>query len=542
MTRLQKGLLFSLASVLGILITVLVLEVAQPGGYRGLRGLFGSEDVSGPTVVDTPETSLPPLVIATPPPSLPGEVHMPREDAEAESSSPEIPDLVGVVQNESAANIFADSGDVIRFGNFDWRVLERQGSLALVISDDVILWMPYHDSLGEVTWATSSVRNELNTTFFESFHPNDRGRIIGTPVTTSSNPWFGTSGGEATMDKIFLLSIEETVRFFGDSGKLGSKTPPQDWQDPSAWYIDDEFNSNRLSGGVMWWLRSPGFISQRVAAVSTTGLLSVRGDLNPTLPAGVRPAMWVDLGTHVADPSPPVLPTPPDGTLPTPALPLPPDAGILRVGDVIIFGGFEFVVLDVQEREALILSKNIILYNHYHSRREDATWRESTIRDFLNNRFLLENFIQSEINRIVWSNFEKNEIENLDNLWFGTSGGEDGYDLVFLLCIQQVLRYFGDSGFVEAGINPAARNAVWPQFGAYLWGVHDQFSGSIHDDVLNRRMATDRQGDTGRWWLRNPGFYPTDAVFVDADGSLNINGTAVWFQDIGIRPAMWIRF
>ena len=573
MTKLQKGLLISLASLLGILITVLALEVVQPGGYQGLRGLFGTEDVSDSMAVENSETPELPSVTPSPPPSeaavveipdqptvLPDEEPMPREDPDVDEPPHYFPKIADISQAESAAQIFANTGGVIRFGDFDWRVLDRQGSLGLVISEHVILWLPYHDEPEEVTWATSSVRQELNWYFFQSFHPNDRERIVETPITTANNPWFGTSGGETTVDRIFLLSIEETVHFFGDSGMLGSRTVPQDWRDINAWHVDDRYNINRQASSVgqtnvMWWLRSPGFYLTRVAAVSTIGLISVRGDMSPTVPAGVRPAMWVDFGVVAPDPASPVLPMPPIAILPTPtppiaslptptppALPLPPDAGILRVGGEITFGGFEFVVLEVRGREALIITNNIIMLRPYHNPAQGVTWQESTIRAYLNNEFLLTNFSQAEVNRMLWSNFARNEVNTNDNPWFGTSGGRDGYDLVFLLCIEQVLRYFGDSGFVEAGINPAARNAVWPNFGAHLWGVHDAYSGNIHADVLNRRMAVDLNNNPRRWWLRNPGFYPTDAVFVDADGTLNINGTTVSFHDIGVRPAMWITF
>ena len=561
MTRLQKGLLFSLAGVLCILVTVLALEVLQPGGYQGLRGLFGAADV--PVELNKPEIPTPPSAATpspppseaaaaatpAPAPSLPGEEIMEREIPGAESILPHTPPLVGITQAESAAQILAGIDDVFRFGNFDWRVLERQGALALVISEHAILWLPYHDDPEEVTWATSSIRRELNTAFFESFHQNDRRRILETTVPAASNPWFGVSGGASTVDRIFLLSIEEAVRHFGDSGMLGSRTAPQDWQDRNAWHVDDQYNINRQASSVgqtnvMWWLRSPGFYLTRVAAVSPTGLISVRGDMSPTTPAGVRPAMWVHLGADAPAPSPPALPAPPIAAMPTPTppiLPPRPDAGILRIGDEITFGCHNFVVLDVRERSALILTKNIVMIRPFHNPVEEVTWHESNIRYFLNNEFL-HTFTQSEVNRILWTNFERNEIENLDNPWFGTSGGRDDFDLVFLLCIEQVLRYFGDSGFVEAGKNPSARNAIWPNFGAFIWGVHDVYSGNIHNHVLNRRMAADLNNNPRRWWLRNPGFYTTDTVFVDADGTLNINGTVVSNTNIGVRPAMWITF
>ena len=136
MTRLQKSLVFSLAGVLCLLVTILVLEVVQPGGYQGLRGLFDTAEVAVP--IETPEITAPPQATPTPtpPPSLPDEEYMPREDIDG--LPPYLPPFVGVTQAESAAQIFANTGDVIRFGNFDWRVLERQGTIALVISENIV--------------------------------------------------------------------------------------------------------------------------------------------------------------------------------------------------------------------------------------------------------------------------------------------------------------------------------------------------------------------------------------------------------------------
>ena len=556
MTRLQKVSVISLGSILFILTAILVLEVVQPGGYQGLRGLFGQAEVELEVVdgiletsTPSPETTDPPAEADAPPPSLPGEEMMEREYPEAENPPHFMPPLLGITQSESAPQIFANTGDVFRFGDFNWRVLDRQGEIALIISEHAILWLPYHDDQGQVTWETSSIREELNTAFFESFHQNDRQRILESPVPATHNPWFGTSGGQATIDRIFLLSIEETVRYFGDSGQLGSRAAPQDWQDENAWYIDDEFNTWRQTSSVgqtnvMWWLRSPGFNLNRVAAVSPIGLISVRGDISPTVSAGVRPVMRVHLGAGAPAVSPPVLPTPPIAALPAPSppiLPPHPDEGILRVGDIITFGGYDFVVLDVRGRDALILMESIVMFRPYHFPTEEVTWQESTIRDFLNTEFLFA-FRQDEVDRILWANFIRNEIETLDNPWFGTSGGRDDHDLVFLLCIEQVLRYFGDSGFVEAGINPAARTAVWPSVGAHIWGIHDSYSGNIHNNVLERRMALDLNGHPQGWWLRNPGFYTSDAVFVESTGALNINGAEVTAHNIGIRPAMWITF
>ncbi|MCL2079129.1 MAG: DUF6273 domain-containing protein [Oscillospiraceae bacterium] len=60
----------------------------------------------------------------------------------------------------------------------------------------------------------------MNGEFYNSFSANDRERISETRVATPDNSWYDTSGGEIVGNKIFLLSIEEVARYFGDSGAL----------------------------------------------------------------------------------------------------------------------------------------------------------------------------------------------------------------------------------------------------------------------------------------------------------------------------------
>ena len=128
--------------------------------------------------------------------------------------------------------------DTIYFGSYmfdagdnpdkiEWKVLELQGNKALVISTDCIDAVPYQNrkylgnSLYDVseacTWETSDIRKWLNGTEntallgYEGYHYSDfygkafteqeRSMILDTQVTNSL--------GNATTDKIFLLSVEE---------------------------------------------------------------------------------------------------------------------------------------------------------------------------------------------------------------------------------------------------------------------------------------------------------------------------------------------
>jgi hypothetical protein len=117
--------------------------------------------------------------------------------------------------------------------------------------------------------------------------------ILPTTNINVNNQWFGTDGGRDTTDKIFLLSIEEVVRCFGDSGQTKNKNPN------SEWYISDTFNKERVAayGGKAWWwwLRSPGYLGNCAAHVGTGGRLSVYGSSVIRDVGGVRPALWLNL-------------------------------------------------------------------------------------------------------------------------------------------------------------------------------------------------------------------------------------------------------
>jgi hypothetical protein len=147
-----------------------------------------------------------------------------------------------------------------------------------------------------------SVRQYLNGEFLNSFSAVDKARIALVTNTNPNNPWFGTAGGEDTDDYIFLLSLDEVVRYFGDSGQLANGNPNSDF------WINDQFNDARIAfctdtaccnasstWGHWWWLRSPGIYSYRAACVDNYGYVYVDGFFVDFYIGGVRPALWLEM-------------------------------------------------------------------------------------------------------------------------------------------------------------------------------------------------------------------------------------------------------
>lgn len=193
--------------------------------------------------------------------------------------------------NEYAQEPFAYSdaqiGDIIQFGGCDWLVLDVQGTAALILSDALVERRAYNTALADVTWETCDLRTYLNGEFYNSFSTNDKSRIVETNVINSDNPWYGTSGGNDTNDKIFVLSLDEVIQYFGDSGEIQNKS--------DNGFLFDEYNETRKAYLEVCWLRSPGGLASLATIVDTKGSIGVVGIEVYGPNGGVRPAMWINL-------------------------------------------------------------------------------------------------------------------------------------------------------------------------------------------------------------------------------------------------------
>ena len=186
-------------------------------------------------------------------------------------------------------------GDIIHFGGHNWRVLDVQDGRALIISENIIERRAYHAWDERITWEHSTLRHYLNNEFLNSFNATDRARITETRVINNNNPWFGTNGGNDTTDRIFLLSLEEVVRYFGNSGRLANQNHPNN----ENWGFHDQYNTARVArerngNDWFWWLRSPSYSGNTAAIVGSSGSVGVGGGVDLGI-GGVRPALWLNL-------------------------------------------------------------------------------------------------------------------------------------------------------------------------------------------------------------------------------------------------------
>jgi len=184
-------------------------------------------------------------------------------------------------------------------------VLDVQGDKALLLTKDIIeKECPYNWPPADVTWETCSMRKYLNTEFLKKFSDEDRKRIVLTKNTNSGNLWHGTPGGNDTDDKVFLLSIEEDDRYFGNSEDyLNKKRSSHDvvtethfLAENGGFLINAYDNARKCGDYYSWWLRSPGKNKSSAAYVEGEGKISVGGTLvNIGGGVKVRPALWLKL-------------------------------------------------------------------------------------------------------------------------------------------------------------------------------------------------------------------------------------------------------
>jgi|GEM_PF-1191057 len=191
--------------------------------------------------------------------------------------------------------VSAEVGDIIKFGGYDWLVLDKQSDKALIISENVLEKREYNEEYKSViTWETCTLRAYLNGDFYNSFSESDKKKIIKTKNKNPDNQWYNTDGGNDTEDYIFLLSLDEVVKYFGDSGQLKNRPSKESYS------IDDQYNEKRIAyfngENDWWWLRSPDGYGNNAAFVRSGGTVDVSGHFviygNYD---GVRPALWLKI-------------------------------------------------------------------------------------------------------------------------------------------------------------------------------------------------------------------------------------------------------
>lgn len=209
------------------------------------------------------------------------------------------------VQNDNSQSeqSSVEVGDIYTFGAYQqdndtkepikWLVLAKEDNKILLISEKALDCQKYNNSCADVTWETCSLRKWLNSTFLNAaFSPTEQKKIVRTTVSADKNPNYSTDPGNATTDKVFLVSINEANQYF-DNDEAGKCVPTTYAKANGA-----STNSSCTKGGAAtcwWWLRSPGRYQNYAADVFYDGTGHSYGSNVNDSSDGVRPALWIEL-------------------------------------------------------------------------------------------------------------------------------------------------------------------------------------------------------------------------------------------------------
>ena len=180
---------------------------------------------------------------------------------------------------------------------------------------------------------------------------------------------------------------------------------------------------------------------------------------------------------------------------------------VIILNNIINFVGIEWIVLERKDEKTLVISKNVVSYRSYHNNNSSVSWEDSSIRAYLNGQFY-NSFGSNDRSRIV-----EVTITNEDNQYFGTPGGNDTQDKIFLLSLSEVVHYFGDSGKL---------------------GSTSVISDQFNSNRIARYLSVDHC-----WWLRSPGRYEENKSEIQNKGSIDLIGSRN-LSSCGIRPALWL--
>ena len=138
----------------------------------------------------------------------------------------------------------------------------------------------YHDKKEEVTWETSNIRSFLNQEFYQQFNEDEKNQILSVVTSNLNNHWYKTSAGNQTIDKIFLLSLEEVAKhYFKDSSQLLDfpKTNQRYWFDRKD-INNIKRRSKYMDQAWWWWTRTPGKNQKTAVYIHGDGNIGIQGN------------------------------------------------------------------------------------------------------------------------------------------------------------------------------------------------------------------------------------------------------------------------
>ncbi len=227
-------------------------------------------------------------------------------------------EVISETIGSSISNGYLTQGEIITFGKYEqdnnisngpedieWLVLDVHEDKALLISKHTLDSKPYNTELTTATWEESSLREWLNNEFLNSaFTGDQKEQIVLTTVNNSvnldfnniiylpdenGNPVESIAIENETEDYVFLLSFMEGHQYLPEKGDRRCQ--------PTLYAIAQ--GAYEKDGYGRWWYRGTANESGCISCVTAQGSSYKKEITDPH--SGVRPAIWISLGTLAAE-------------------------------------------------------------------------------------------------------------------------------------------------------------------------------------------------------------------------------------------------
>ena len=496
--------------------------------------------------------------------------------------------------------VMGQIGDVVSFGGYEWYIIDKTNENCTLLCKGIVECKRYHEENRDITWHSCTLRRWLNNEFFNEFAAEEKKLIADTTIVNSDNAKYETRGGIKTVDKIFLLSLDEAEKYM--------------------------MNKKFFAINQMWWLRSPGYQRSSAALVNSNGSLNDLG-FYVNYYYGVRPALnlkfesfyqgsdkltkqyresaneylyqkvlakmaeavtaidFTDVANQFdkishyrdSDKLSKQCRESANEYLYQKAL-AKMDAAVAEIdfkdaanqfanishyrdsaqlaenckrqallifqkrvifgktGDVVSFGKYEWYIIDKTVEHCTLLCKKIVENLRYHEKNEAITWENCTLRKWLNEDFFNE-FEAEEKALIADTN-----IINSDNAKYGTKGGNNTVDKIFILSLDEITNYLEYNRKMRRWLLRSPSNNQ-------KYAV-DADTNSLNDAVFvdfDYFVTLMRKINGILCWLRSPGekqkyaACANMAVGIHSFEGVNEYGTYVNY-DLSVCPALNLKF
>lgn len=458
-------------------------------------------------------------------------------------------------QNDTNGDGVADKNDEKE--PIKWRVLSVDGDDAFLLADTNLDVQRYNDTGGtviqdkaDVTWETCTMRSWLNgygadknicgkdysdNNFLDNAFTESEQAAIKDTVVVNEDDLRSRENGNNTIDKVYLLSFSEAIE-------------PMYGFNPMETFSETREATEKDSDGA-WCFRSMANLSYLPAHVTTGGKIhtdwfvcvhsgTAGGGSSYVESFAVRPVLhlnlsfvsgWSQAGTVSSE-----------------------GGEMTATWDCVWFGNYwandtngdgiadqndkkepiKWRVLSVNDDDVFLLADKNLDAHRYNDTREDVTWETCTMRTWLNSTFFTEAFNTSEQTAI-----QNTTVINEDNPQYGTKGGNNTTDKVYLLSFREITN--PAYGFVPTRKATNTRKAIRTAYA----DAKDDSSRHMYSQYNYWLRSPGNDGSTASYVCGDTAFYATyggvyqygynvdrdyDAVGVRPVLHLNLSDTSVW--------------